>query len=142
MYKELIDKIVENGTKDDMHKITELTEHAMDHLKKCDAGMYEYIMSELHEIAYGKVLTEEMAHDWVVNMKPYGEHWNKETTDSVIPDNSIDKIEFYAVMNMMYNDYYKVIGDDTNMYVNMTMAWLNDEDGNKEKTYDYHKYII
>lgn len=140
MYKKIIRKIVDNGKKEDMEKISDITEDAMEHLRECDEEKYDEIMCDLKELAYGKVITEEDAHQWVINMKPYGEHWNMATTTSVKNGNFKD-IDWYIVMNMMYNDYYSVAEDDTELYVKMAQSFLDDKDAIENKLYNYKKYI-
>lgn len=48
-----------------------------------------------------------------------------------------DPVEFYLVMNMFYNDYNKIIGNDENTYAKFADAWFNDIDGKENKTFDY-----
>lgn len=92
----------------------------------------------------GKTISKSMAKKWVTSMKPYGEHWDYETTTQLLKDNGInlEPIDFYVVINMMYNDYAKVIGDDLDMYVKLSRAWLKDEDAKEGKLYEYWKTIV
>ena len=92
-------------------EMEEMAEEIFEHLKEKDECKYWKMFFKIHEATHGKKLNEEMAHEWVHNMKPYGEHWTKEQTDAVLDKHglSVDKIDFYAAMNMAYNDYYKAI---------------------------------
>lgn len=145
MHRELLKKVAEKADAKDIEKLSMIAEKGLDHLKECDEELYNKLECELYEIAYGKTISEEMAKKWVTSMKPYGEHWNKETIDELIREKNIDvkPIDFYIVMNMMYNDYYKTLGDeDVIVYAKLTKNWLNDDDAKEDKLYDYWKYII
>lgn len=108
------------------------------YLSKLDKEDYECLSNELYELVYGEVLSVEKAKCLVNKMKPYGEHWKIEETNTLI-SNSYKKATNYYVLNMMYNDYYEVFQDDTNMYIKMAYCWLNDEDNidGDSKTYRY-----
>lgn len=41
-------------------------------------------------------------------------------------------------MNMLYSDYYNVLGSDTATYVKMSKAWFEDSDVSKGKAYRYY----
>lgn len=150
MYREYIKKIMENVdeySKEDVYKMVDkygcLMEKTMDHLKDCDEKLYDEIECSLYVMANGKVISKEMAKKWVASMKPYEEHWDLESVKEVIKSNSldVDPVEFYVVLNMMFNDYYKVIGDDLEMYIKLSKAWLKDEDARKDKLFEYWQYI-
>lgn len=151
MHKEYVKKIMENTenlSKDEIYKIIDeygcLMEKTMDHIKECDSELYEEIEECLYEMAYGKVISEPIAKKWVKSMQPYGEKWTYEETTDILRKNnsSINPIEFYVVMNMMYNDYENSIGDDINMYVKLTRDWLKDKDVSENKLYNYYKYVV
>ena len=143
----MLKEALEEGYED----MEEIAEEIFEHMKEKDEYKYWCMFFKIHEATHGKHLTEEMAEDWVHSMKPYGEHWSKEQTDSVIDqhDLSIDRIDFYAVMNMMYNDYNKAIenGDMTeeeklNAYIKLSYYFIKDEDFGDNKVYEYYKTII
>lgn len=103
-----------------------------------------------------KHLTEQTAKEWVDSMenpedksKP-GEHWNMAQTTQVLKQMKLpyDPVEFYAVMNMMYSDYFgvaKKYGQSTNtdFFVDMTKAWLDDSDtaAGDKKTEMYYSIV-
>ncbi len=151
MHKEYLKKIMENTdnlSKDEIYKLVDkygcLMEKTMDHIKDCDEELYEEIEDSLYEMAYGKVISEEMAKRWVSKMEPFGEKWTLEETTEVLRKNnlSLNPIDFYVVLNMMYNDYGKTIGDDTTMYIKLARDWLKDEDAKEHKLYNYYKYVV
>ena len=147
MYSKMLKEALEEGYED----MEEIAEEIFEHFKEKDPYKYWCMFFKIHEATHGKHLNEEMAENWVKSMKPYGEHWSKEQTDSVIDqhDLSIDRIDFYAVMNMMYNDYNKAIesGDMTdeeklNAYIKLSYYFIKDEDFGDNKVYEYYKTII
>ena len=97
----------------------------------------------------GKVLTKDMAEEWVKSMKPMAK-WDYNTTSAVKKQygiNDIDDTCFYVVMNMLYSDMSNLLGNgDTpeslNNYIEATKDWLHDEDVSKNKLYDYWKYVV
>lgn len=105
---------------------------------------------ELEDIIYvtvhGEHLSDEMAKDWVKGMVnkdgSTGEHFSWETAKALKDDYNISDLltsEVYAVMNMMWSDYYDVIKNDTDSYIKLTRDWLTDKDAPEGKTYKYFK---
>lgn len=142
--KEYMSKIIENGKVDDMEKIEEYFYKLMCKVHTTDSEMATWIKEELKEMAYGKIITEECAKNWVHSMKDYGQHWSIEETTSAMEtmNYNCDKIEFYVVANMIYNDYYNVVKDNEQIALTMAYDWLNDVDAIENKLYEYHKYIV
>lgn len=131
--------------------IEEIAEEMFEHMKEKDECKFWGMYFKLHEAMHGHKLTEEMADSWVKSMKPYGQHWTKEQTDAVLDEHglSVDRIDFYAVLNMMYNDYSRAI-DDGDMtdeekvkaYAKLAYYFIKDEDFGDNKVYVYYKTII
>lgn len=143
MHKEYIKKIVENGSKVDMEKLSDFMCEAMDHIKTCDVNLYNKIEGKMYEMAYGKILTEDMASKWIHSMKPYGMKWTKEQTDEVIKKYglNINEIDFWTMMNSMYNDYHNIFDDNVETYIKLARDFIKDEDAVDSKVYEYWKYI-
>jgi predicted NodU family carbamoyl transferase len=147
--REYIEKIVDNNNLEDMEKLGDMLEDILLELKKRYPEEYHKYKMCLHEIAYGKVITREMAEAWVSSMDPAGK-WDYKTTSSVRTQygiTDIEEIPFYIVMNMLYSDMRNVLGNgDTNesltKYIQATRDWLGDPDASKDKLYDYKKYIV
>jgi hypothetical protein len=53
-----------------------------------------------------------------------------------------DKLEYWVVSNMMYNDYYNLVKDDEKLALQLAKDWLDDEDSVKCKLYEYWKHIV
>lgn len=49
--------------------------------------------------------------------------------------------DLYFVMNMLYSDYYNVLGSDTATYVKMNKAWFEDPDVSEGKAYRYYMQV-
>ena len=145
MYSKMLKKALEH------EEMEEMVEDLFKHLKEKDECKYWKMYFKMYEATHGKVLDEEMAETWVHTMKPFGEHWTKEQTDSVVDANGlvVDKIDFYAAMNMVYNDYYKAIeigsmteDEKINVYKNLAYYFIKDEDFGDNKMYEYYKTIV
>lgn len=141
--KQMLTKIIENGNIEDMYKLNDMFDELICELKEQKPRLYKEYKEELYEIAYGKVLTEEMACDWVKKMKPKGEHWAMEETTNAMDSlgYNCNKLDYYVVCNMMYNDYYDIVKNDEELALKMAYMWLNDEDSVKDKLYEYYKHI-
>ena len=135
--KEYIEKIVNNGKQEDMECLSDILENSLHSLSKTNKEEYNKFKNKIIGMAYNYTINNELAHDIVDNMKPLGEYWSKEQIINVIGDvPNIDGI--YVVMNSLANDYKDVISlDDVDTYVKMTNAWINDEDGHKNKIWWY-----
>lgn len=96
--------------------------------------------------------TREDADEWTEKMKnadgSTGRHWTFEQTEQVRKQHGYDcdPNEFYAALNMIYSDYYK-IGKDFNLnsvdfYAAMAHAFLDDEDAGENKLAKYYECIV
>lgn len=143
MVKEYLEKISETKDQAKMDKLGEMFEDLMCKMKEMDNEMYKEFKMCLYEMAYGHVLSEEMAQEWIYSMKPFGMKWSFEQAKTIIGEQklSVEPIDFWAIMNAMYNDYNGIFGEEINTYIRLTMDFLNDVDANKGKTYNYWKYI-
>ena len=138
--REYIDKIGENKKPEDMEKLGDMLADIIYSMKESHPEIYEKYKMCLYVMAYGEILTEEMAENIVRKMKPVGEHWSMEQTNAVKTQYnlaSISSVDFYTVMNMAYNDYKDVFGDDLDMYVKYSRAFIQDEDARKGKVFLY-----
>lgn len=142
--RKYIDKIGENKKPEDMQELGDMLAELIYMTKESHPDIYEKYKMKLYVMAYGKVLTKDMAEDIVHKMKPAGEHWNIETTNSVKAQyglNNISDVDFYIVMNMAWNDYKDIFGEELEMYVNYSKAFIEDEDAKKGKVFIYFTKI-
>lgn len=147
--REWIDVIGENANPEDMEKLGDILAELICSLKESHPDLYKKYKMCIYEMAYGKVLTREMAEDWVSHMDPPSK-WDFDTTSMVKKQhnvNDIDDISFYVVMNMLHSDMSNVLGDGDNAsslmgYIQATKDWLHDKDASDEKLYNYWKYVV
>lgn len=143
MHSKLIEKIINNGNNKDMLGLKDILNNLLDNLKINDFKQYNVVSHKLYKLVYGDKLSEDLAKKWVKSMKnkdnTTGEHWSYEQTSNFA--NEFDKNEWYAVMNMMYSDYYNP-KFDTDTYIELAKDWFNDKDSSKSKTIDYFFDIV
>lgn len=92
------------------------------------------------------------AKEWVESMEnedgTEGEHWTYEQTEAVRKQHGFDcdGVDFYAAINMMYSDYYKVAKEynlnTTDYYAKMANAFICDKDVSKDKVSRYFECIV
>lgn len=96
-------------------------------------------------------LSEALAKEWVSRMKnsdgTQGGKWSKSETDVAarnlninFQNTSYNDWEWYAVMNMIYSDYFSQELELKN-YMEMAKQFIEDKDAAEGKTYLYYKYI-
>lgn len=142
--EECIQRIVDNGKIEDMDKLSEILEDVLEHLEECDYDKYKKYEMELYMMAYGKVLSEEMAMDIVEKMRPYRMKWSIDETRRMQQDYGIGNVrdvDFFVVMNSAYNDYNDIFRDDVDGYIKYTMDFINDEDAKEDKVFIYYTEI-
>lgn len=100
---------------------------------------------------YHGVLTADKATKWVDGMRnadaehPKGAKWQQSVTDTLAEkrgfDTTPEKLEFWAIINMMYSDYAKVAEkhgvNNPDYYADMATAWMHDKDAVQDKTAAY-----
>lgn len=141
MHKKYLKDIEFDEHKDDLIDVIDMI---MCIIQEKEDKLYNHTKIKLYEMAYGKTINENMAIDWVKNMKPKGEHWNIEESTEAMRDLDIqcEQLDFYVVANMMYNDYYNIVKGDETLALRLADDWLNDEDAKKDKLYEYWKHIV
>lgn len=144
MHKKYVEEIIKSGNKESMEALMHVFDKAMEHLCECDYEMYEKLEMKLYEAIYGKKVSEDIAIKWVSSMRPVGEYWTMEETSEVIKkyDINVDKVDWYVVLNMIRNDYSKLVAENIELAINLAKNWLDDEDAKKDKLYEYYKYVV
>lgn len=140
----MIEKIINDGRIEDMHELSEILEDVLEHLKHCDEEKYKKYEMCLYKMAYGDVLTEEMAKEIVSNMRPFGMRWDMQEIQRIQEQRgltNIRDIDFFVVMNSAYNDYRNLFNDDVEMYVRYTLDFIEDEDAKQGKVFLYFTEI-
>ena len=108
-----------------------------------DPQRFQKLRMELYELLNGQKLTEDKAGEWIRSMRPLGMHWTLEQTNEVHKEHKleVDKIDFWAMMNAMYNDYHDIFQDNVETYISLAKDFICDEDAEPNKTYIYWKNI-
>lgn len=138
--KEYIRKIVDDGSIEEMYKLSDMLDELAHTVKQFDEDLYKKYKMELYIMAYGDVLTESLAKEIVSDMRPYGEKISVENAREIRDRygmNNIDIWSFYTVVNMAYNDYRDIFGDNLEMYAMFTRDFIEDEDAKKGKVLKY-----
>ena len=143
--REYITKISENGNIEDMKKLADMLTEVIYEMKDSHPDMYDKYKMKLYTMAYGNVLTNEMADNIVDKMKPTGKKWTIEETTAVknkygITD--ISDVDFFVVMNSAYNDYKDIFQENVDMYVKYAVDFIKDEDAKKDKVFIYYTTIV
>lgn len=98
--------------------------------------------------------TEDDAKAWTARMEnedgTTGPHWSMGQTDAVanVAGVHVDKLTFWACLNMMYSDYYSVAAkyglDRLEFYADLAKAFLMDKDagGPEEKMAGYYHGVV
>ena len=141
MHKMYLEKTDFNLHKQDLIDIIDML---MCEVKNTDHKLYKHIECNMYEMVYGKKINEETAHKWVSDMQPKHQHWTLDETTEVMMKlgYNCDRLEFYVVANMMYNDYYDLVKDNEALALQMAYSWLKDVDAKECKLYEYWKHVI
>ncbi len=145
--KGYVDRIVEHGDTAQMHELAHMFVKLVYNLKQTSPDWYKSIEYDLHVMACGEHLNEHMARKWVCKMEnadgTKGAHWTFEQTEAVKAQKAytVDCWDFYAILNMVYSDYYKQ-GADVSYYTTLAMQWLSDKDVGHGKALKYYIYIV
>lgn len=129
------------------------TTHTMDAGRRGRAEV-EWRGSEMQKgHANAARFNHETAMRWTKHMKnedgSSGAHWSLEQVRKIMRERGIrrDEASFFAVMNALYSDYCVVLkdhglSDNIDFFVEMTCAWLDDEDAVEDKTAAYYECIV
>lgn len=142
--EDYVERIIDNGNIEDMHKLSEMLEDVMENLKQYDEECFKKYEMELYKTAYGSTLSRKMAEEIVNNMKPYRMRWSLPETQSIQEKyglSNIKPVDFFVVMNSAYNDYKDIFDEDVELYVRFTDDFINDEDAGKDKVFKYFTTI-
>lgn len=140
-----IKTIVEMGSNEDMHEMSDIFDDTLETIKKLDDRKYRQYKMRLYKIAYGNVLNQQMADEIVRNMQPHGMRWSIEETRNLQNQYGLGHIkdtDFYVVMNSAYNDYRDLFNDNVEDYMKFTLDFIQDEDAVNDKVFVYFTTIL
>lgn len=142
--EDYIERIIDNGNVEDMHKLSEMLEDVLEKICEFDEDIYKKYEMELYKMAYGSTLSRRMAEDIVSKMKPYRMRWSLEETKRIQEEYGLEDIrpiDFFVVINSAYNDYKDLFDENTEMYVRFTNDFIKDEDAKEDKVFTYFTTI-
>lgn len=143
MVKKMLNTIIKNGKDEDMEALGDIFMEMAHHLKACDYARFKDLKHKMYTIAYGEHLTEDLAKAWVSEMEnkdgTHGEHWTMEQTNQYAEN--YNKADWYAVMNMMFSDYYNP-DFNAETYIKLAKDWIGDKDVADGKTLRYYMYVV
>ena len=120
---------------------------AFNRLKETDYEMYEELEMKLYKDIYGCHFSDWLLTKALDNMSnedgTKGAHWDLASTTQVannsgIQFNKFNEYDWCYVMNMLYSDFYKVIGNNTSTYIEMSKYFLEDKDAPVGKALKYY----
>lgn len=149
--RDCIQKIAEDGDLKEMIKLSEILVDLMEIIKQYDEETYKKYEMHIYKMAYGTVLSRQMAEEIVSKMKPYGKRWSIEETKQIQEQYGIDDIrpiDFFVVMNSKFNDsrdtvekFSKNKEDELEMYICLSKDFIIDEDAKEGKVFYYFTTI-
>lgn len=142
--EEIIQRIIDNGNIEDMHKLSDMLEDTLEFIQEYDEDCYKKYEMALYKMAYGNVLNRTMAEEIVSKMKPAGMRWAMQETEEIQNRyglNNIRSTDFYVVLNSAYNDYRDIFGEDIDSYIKFALDFINDEDAKSDKIFLYYTLI-
>lgn len=149
--EEYIERIVDNGKIEDMQTLSDMLEGTMEIIKDYDKECYKEFEMKLYEMAYGKVLTDEMKREWVKKMRPMSK-WTEEEVKNIVSQYGFEVpyMSAFVILNMLYSDMKSAFGDGNDeeslkRYLRGTSDWYFDEDAKvdgEEKLFNYKMYIV
>ena len=135
-------------------RIEKLVKHGSDAEDAMELAALMYV--QRHAPHEHEAFTRHEAEEWTEHMrgtdpaKPMGAKWTAEQIRPIAQKYGIsgdgEKFwEFYAVMNMLYSDYYGIAKKynvvTADFFADMAMAFISDEDAEPGKVWRYYKYI-
>lgn len=135
-----IRKIVNDGDRREMEELSDILVEVVDIIKKYDEDCYREYKMKLFKMAYGNEIPEEVAEDIVHKMRPEGQRWSINETEQMQRDYGLDNINpvsFFLTINMAFNDYRDVFGDNLDTYIRFSKAFICDEDAKPNKILNY-----
>jgi len=119
-----------------------------DELKHTMPDLYEDMECKLYEHIYGHHFTKwkyDKAVDGLENRDgTVGPHWSVTDINSYARNHGAtyrdyNEYDLAYVMNMVYSDYYGIVGDSVDSYYKLALAFIEDKDAPSGKALRYYK---
>ena len=144
-YKKIVQKAYYNDLGEEtMWKITDMTDKFVESIRATHPAEVDKFLAEIKHAVCHAPLTEELAKKYVAEMDnkdgSKGGHWTLEQTrefQKTHPEYaSLNDLDFYVALNMMYSDYYKSTRTlDT--YAALAKDFVDDRDAPSDKVRRY-----
>lgn len=151
-YEDIMHYIEEHPNKEELeNKVDDTIEKYLNKIKRMDYHLYEEIIMDLYIDVYGEHFNKHMAHEAVSGMEnedgTTGEHWSLDETTRLMAQYKMtseyyNDYDFYYVMNMLYSDFYGVVGNDITTYLKLAKYWLCDKDVAEGKALRYYMKVV
>ena len=142
--KEDIIKIVDDGDRMEMEELSDMLQEVIEIVFKYNENKGKEYELRLYRMAWGDILSKEMAEEIISKMQPYHMRWSLEESRNIQNDYDLDNIrdiDFWIVMNSAFNDYRDLFGDNLEMYIKYTRDFILDEDAKSNKVFKYFTTI-
>lgn len=128
--------------KDHDHKLNVIVSEMLDKLEDKYPALYTEMIEPIEKLAY--CIPKEEAESIVRNMRPRGQYWSYDDIKGYCESKGItdDIVDYYLVMNMMYNDYYSTaatygLQKDAEFYFSLAKDFIQDPDAKPHKVEKY-----
>lgn len=142
--REDIIKIVDDGDRMEMEELSDMLQEVIEIVFNYNEEKGKEYELKLYRMAWGDVLSKQMAEEIISKMQPYHMRWSLEETRNIQNDYDLDNIrdiDFWVVMNSAYNDYRDLFNDNIEMYVRYSRDFILDEDAKNNKVFKYFTTI-
>lgn len=143
--REDIIKIVDDGDRMEMEELSDMLQEVIEIVFNYNEEKGKEYELKLYRMAWGDVLSKQMAEEIISKMQPYHMRWSLEETRNIQNDYDLDNIrdiDFWVVMNSAYNDYRDLFNDNIEMYVRYSRDFILDEDAKNNKVFKYFTQIV
>lgn len=143
--REDIIKIVDDGDRMEMEELSDMLQEVIEIVFNYNEEKGKEYELKLYRMAWGDVLSKQMAEEIISKMQPYHMRWSLEETRNIQNDYDLDNIrdiDFWVVMNSAYNDYRDLFNDNIEMYVRYSRDFILDEDAKNNKVFKYFTTIL
>ena len=143
--REDIIKIVDDGDRMEMEELSDMLQEVIEIVFNYNEEKGKEYELKLYRMAWGDVLSKQMAEEIISKMQPYHMRWSLEETRNIQNDYDLDNIrdiDFWVVMNSAYNDYRDLFNDNIEMYVKYSRDFILDEDAKNNKVFKYFTTIL
>lgn len=150
-FERLLEDFQSQSSSKVMQEWGEILEELMEEIEESDCKLYKEYYRKFYLSLYGPHLNWEKISHWTSAMKnedgTTGAHWSLAETSQVAAKYGIDfskftKEEWYAVLNMVYSDFYGALPDNIDSYVKVAWKWLDDKDVPEGKLYYYYCDVV